>query len=150
MVNFLPTIRLTQSIWKRKFPSIDKPLQKQVPQKGPLKNICPGAYFRNFTVCLRSQAIKKIQGPRFQRNYIIARDEKSDLHGTSFQSSPKINHILITRSICIQWKFTTPDHRSFSKTFFFFFQLVSSVHLFQSNQRFEAIQFMGRHVLEKL
>ena len=32
----------------------------------------------------------KIQGPRFQRNYIIARDQRSDLHGTSFQSLPKI------------------------------------------------------------
>ena len=67
---------------------------------------------------LRSQAIRvykctKIQGPRFQRNYIIASDQKSDLHGTSFQSSPKINYMLITRLICIQWKFTTPDHRSF-------------------------------------
>ena len=30
-----------------------KPLQKQAPQKGPLKNISPGAYFRNFTVCSR-------------------------------------------------------------------------------------------------
>ena len=27
-VNFLPTIRLTQSILRRKFPSVDKPLQK--------------------------------------------------------------------------------------------------------------------------
>ena len=27
----------------------------------------------------------KIQGPQFQRNYIIARYRKSDLHGTSFQ-----------------------------------------------------------------
>ena len=42
----------------------------------------------------------KIQGPRFQRNNIIARDQKSDLHGTSFQSSPKINRMLITRAIC--------------------------------------------------
>ena len=46
---------------------------------------------------MRSRAIRvykytKIQGPRFQRNYIIAREKKgSDLHGTSFQSSPKIN-----------------------------------------------------------
>ena len=44
----------------------------------------------------------KIQGPRFQRNNIIARDQKSDLHGTSFQSSPKLNRMLITRSIWIQ------------------------------------------------
>ena len=39
----------------------------------------------------------KIQGPRYQRNYIIARDQRSDLHGTSFQSLPKINSMLITR-----------------------------------------------------
>ena len=44
---------------------------------------------------LRCQAIRvhkytKIQGPRFQRNTIIARDQKRDLHGTSFQSWPKI------------------------------------------------------------
>ena len=34
----------------RKFPSVDKPLQKQAPQKGPMKNISPGAYFQNVTV----------------------------------------------------------------------------------------------------
>ena len=56
---------------------------------------------------LRSQAIRvnkytKIQGSRFQRNYIIAKDPKSYLHGTSFQSSPKINRMLITGAICIQ------------------------------------------------
>ena len=51
---------------------------------------------------LRSQAIRvykytKNQGPRFQRNYIIARDQRSDLQGTSFQSSLKITRMLITR-----------------------------------------------------
>ena len=56
---------------------------------------------------LRSQVIRvykytKIHGPRFQRNYIIARDQQEDLQGTSFQSSPKINRMLITRPICIQ------------------------------------------------
>ena len=40
----------------------------------------------------------KIQGPQFQKNYIIAGDQKSDLHGTSFQSSPKINRMLIQDS----------------------------------------------------
>ena len=63
---------------------------------------------------MRVYKYTKIQGPRFQRNYIIARDQKSDLHGTSFQSSPKISRMLITRAICIQWKFTTPNHRSFA------------------------------------
>ena len=52
MVNFLPTVRLAQSILKHKFPCIDKPLQIYAPQKGPLKSVSPGAYFRNFTVCL--------------------------------------------------------------------------------------------------
>ena len=51
MVFLLLAIRLAQLILKRKFPSVDKPLQKQAPLKGPLKNISPGAYFRNFTVC---------------------------------------------------------------------------------------------------
>ena len=46
---------------------------------------------RRSEIRLRSQAIRvykytRIQGPRFQRNYIIARDQKFDLHGTSFQS----------------------------------------------------------------
>ena len=31
-----------------------------------------------------------------------------------------------------------------------FFQPLSSVHLFQSNQRFQAIEFVDRHVSEKL
>ena len=46
MQNFLPTMRLAQSILTCKFPSMDKPLD----QKGPLKNITPWAYFRNFVV----------------------------------------------------------------------------------------------------
>ena len=40
--------------------------------------------------------------------------QKSDLHDTSCQSSPKINRMHITRPICMQWKFTKPDHRSFA------------------------------------
>ena len=49
--------------------------------------------YRRQEIRLRSQAIRvckctTIQGSRFQRNYIIARYQKSDLHGMSFQSSP--------------------------------------------------------------
>ena len=58
-------------------------------------------------------SITKVQGPRFQRNYTIARDQKSDLHGTSFQSLPKLTARSSQDSICIQWKFTTPNQRSF-------------------------------------
>ena len=63
----------------------------------------------------------KIQGPWFQRNYIIARDQKVILNGTSFQSSPKITRMLITKPICIQKKFTTPDHCSFANYNSYFF-----------------------------
>ena len=35
---------------QRKFPSVHKPLRNISPSKGPLKNLSPGAYFRNFTV----------------------------------------------------------------------------------------------------
>ena len=65
---------------------------------------------RKYVCGIRVSKYTKIQETRFQRNYIIARD----LHGTSFQSSPKINRMLITRHISIRWKFTTPDHRSFA------------------------------------
>ena len=59
----------------------------------------------------------KIQGPRFQRNYIIVRYPKSDLHGTSFQSSPKIYRMLITRLICIQGSL---PHPTIASSYFFF------------------------------
>ena len=59
MVNLLPTIRLAQSILKRKIPSVDKPLRIQAPQKGPLKNISPGAYFRYFTLPTLSDSVKE-------------------------------------------------------------------------------------------
>ena len=42
---------------KCKFPSVDKPLQNQAPQKGPLKNISPGAYFQNFMVYEMNQVL---------------------------------------------------------------------------------------------
>ena len=58
----------------------------------------------------------------FQRNYIIARDQKCDLHGTSFQSSPKINRMLITRPICIlNDSLQHPTIAVFKKRFLFFF-----------------------------
>ena len=47
--------------------------------------------------------------------------------------------------------FTTTDHGSFAnKDSYFFFRPLSSVHLLQSNQRFQAIEFVDRHVKEKL
>ena len=57
----------------------------------------------------------------------------------------------ITGLVCIQEKFTKPDHRSFAnlRLFFFFFNHWS-IHLFQSNQRFQAIRFVDRPVPEKI
>ena len=92
----------------------------------------------------------KIQGPRFQRNYIIARDQKSDLHGTSFQSSPEINHMLITRQFAYNKSLQHPTISVLLIKILIFFQLLSSVNLFQSNQYLEAIEFVDQQVSEKL
>ena len=88
----------------------------------------------------RSQAIHENSRALIPGNYIIVTDQNSDLHGTSFQSSPKIYRMPITKFICIQWKFTTPDHGTFANldSSFLFFDHCS-VHLFQSNQRLQAI-----------
>ena len=53
------------------------------------------------------------QGLRFKRNCIIARKQKRYKHGASFQSSSKINHMLI----CIPWKFTTHDQLAIPSKF---------------------------------
>ena len=37
------------------------------------------------------------QGPRFERNYIIAKEQIRDEYGASYQSSPKIHRMLIAR-----------------------------------------------------
>ena len=62
---------------------------------------------RRLYVCINTRKFKGL-------DYIIARHQKSDLHRTSFQSSLKINCVLITRPIYIKWNFTTPDHRRFA------------------------------------
>ena len=94
----------------------------------------------------------KIQGPRFQRNCIIARDQKSDLHGMSFQSWPKINCILIKRPINFAYN-ESLQHPTISVLLIkilIYFQLLSSINLFQSNQYLEAIEFVDQQVSEKL
>ena len=70
------------------------------------------AIYWKLLISLQLQAIcvykyTKIQVPWFQRNNIIVRYQKSDLHGMSFQSPPKINRMLITRPICVQWRAVT-------------------------------------------
>ena len=49
-----------------------------------------------------------------RKNYVIGRKQKRNEHGASFQSSPKINCMLITRLICIKWKFTAPGQKKHS------------------------------------
>ena len=68
---------------------------------------------------------RKLKG--FERNYIIAKEQKSDEHGASFQSSPKINRM--------------HDHH---ETYFHLIKIFRffdhwSIHLFKSNQLFQAI-----------
>ena len=91
----------------------------------------------------------KIQGPRFQRNYIIARDQKSDLQGRSFQSSPKINHMLITRPFANNESLQHLTIAVLLIKILIFIRPLISVHLFQSNQRFQVIEFVDQHVSEK-
>ena len=55
MINFLSTTSQPSRFYNANFPryispSEYRPLQKLAPQKGPLKNISPRAYFWNFTV----------------------------------------------------------------------------------------------------
>ena len=46
--------------------------------------------------------LQETQGPRFEENHIIAKQPKRDQLNVSFQSSPKINSMLITTLICRQ------------------------------------------------
>ena len=48
--------------------------------------------------------IHKNQGPWFGESYSIAKKTEHDQLCASTQSLPKINHMLIPRIICIQWK----------------------------------------------
>ena len=104
-------------------------------------------------ICLWSWAIPvykytKIQEPWFQRNYIIARDQKIDLHGRSFQSLMKINCMLITRPFAYNESLQhLPIPVLLIKILLFFYHC--SVHLFQSNQP-PTVEFVDRPVLEKL
>ena len=68
--------------------------------------------------CTQEKPLVPRVGPhdQFQRNYIIARNHKSDLHDMSFQSSPKINDILNNRKTHFHTMkvYNTPDHPSFA------------------------------------
>ena len=91
----------------------------------------------------------KIQGPQFQRNYIIARYRKSDLHGTSFQS-PKINCMLITRLICnYSESLQHPTITILLIKIAIFFWPLSSVYLFQSISTLSSDRIRGPTCFQK-
>ena len=92
----------------------------------------------------------KIQGPRFQTNYISAIDQKSDLHGTSFQSSPKINRMRITWRFAYNKSLQHPTIAVLLIKILTFFRPLSSVHLLRNDQSFQAMEFVDQHVSEKL
>ena len=91
----------------------------------------------------------KIKGLDSREIKSLPESKKSDEHSMSFQSSLKMK----------QWKFTTPDQLAtpsaplievlLIKILLFFDHW--GVHLFQSNQHFQAIEFMDQlPVPEKL
>ena len=75
--------------------------------------------------------------------------KKVILHGTSFQSSPKITLMLITNPFAYKKNL---QHLTIAVLLIksIFFRPLSSVHFFQSNQRFQAVEFVDRHILENL
>ena len=87
----------------------------------------------------------------YTRAYINTRKLKGlDLHGTSFQPSPKINRMLITRPFAYNERLQHPTIAGLLLiSDSYFFRPLSSVRLFQSNQRFQVLESRG-HVSEKL
>ena len=109
-------------------------------------NVCG----RRLCACINT---RKFKGLDSREVTSLPEIKKSYLHGTSFQSSPKINRMPITRPLNIAY------NKSFQhptlwvlliQILFFFSRPLSSVHVFQSNQRFRAIEFVNLHVSEKL
>ena len=83
------------------------------------------------------------------------KSRKRGEHSASFPSSPKINRMLYTKLLCIQWKFTTPDQLASPSKFcslrlFFFFRPLKYLNLvFQSNQHFQTKEFLDWPVPEE-
>ena len=79
--------------------------------------------------------------------YIIANDQKSDVHGTPFQSSTKINCTGSSQdSFVYNESLQHPTIAVLLIKILIFFLPLSSVHLFQSNQRFQVEEFVSRHI----
>ena len=89
------------------------------------------------------------QVPRFHRNYIIAREQKHDEHGASDQSSLKITSFSNQDLVAYNESLQHLTSLLFSLRFFIFFYHWS-IHLFQSDNCFQAIGFVEWPFLEKL
>ena len=81
-----------------------------------------------------------------KKSFSAKRDQKLDQHSASFQSSPKINSMIITILICIQESLHSLNMNFFRFRFFNHW----SILLFQNNRLFQGIELVDRHVLEKL
>ena len=97
---------------------------------------------------------RKSEGDSVRRVVNAWKSRTPDECGTSFQLSPKINRMFITRLICNTMKvyITRPVSLTIEvlliKIVLFFDHWRN--HLFQSYQRFQAIEFVDRPVPEKL
>ena len=67
-----------------------------------------------------------------------------------FNDRRTINRILITGAFAYNESLQHPTIAVLLIKILIFFRPLSSVHLFQSNQRFQAIEFVDRHVSGKL
>ena len=86
----------------------------------------------------------KIKGLDSREITSLPESKKSDEHGMSFQSWLKMK----------QWKFTTPDQLATPSAPLIEVLLIKILlfldHLFQSNQHFQAIEFVDQPIPEKL
>ena len=98
--------------------------------------------------------IHENQGPQYERKYIIAKEQKRDERRASFQSSPKTKPHVHHKTHChtLEVYYTRSASLTIKvlliKILVFFDHC--SIHLFLSNQRFQAIEFAHRPVPKKL
>ena len=108
-------------------------------------------YIRYLTICfwidwIHVHKYTKIKGLDSSMREItpLPESKKSDEHGMSFRSSLKMK----------QWKFTTPDQLATPSAPLIEVLLIKILlfldHLFQSNQHFQAIEFVDQPIVEKL
>ena len=96
---------------------------------------------------MRVHKYTKIQESRFHRNYIIVRDQKVIYMTRPFNDLRKNKRHAHHKTHMHAMKVYNTRPSQFCN---FFFRPLSGVHLLQSNQCFQAMEFVDRHVSEKL